>query len=208
MISSTRPAASASLAGIGSPDRIIGSAFSMPTRRGSRCVPPAPGMIPSLISGRPSRVPAAATRKWQPIVSSSPPPSGVPCTAAMVGFFTSSMMVITSIRPGGCGGLPNSVMSAPATNVRPAPVRMIASTPASSRAAMTQSLMPARTAWRSAFTGGLSMVMMATLPSRRMLTGLLKTLPRRFSLLIAGFDADVFRRVTAQFRNAKRHSAR
>ena len=121
-MSSTSPALSASFAGIGSPDRIIGSAFSMPTRRGSRCVPPAPGMSPSLISGRPSRVPAAATRKWQPMVSSSPPPSGVPCTAAMVGFLMSSISEITSIRPGGCEGLPNSVMSAPATNVRPAPV--------------------------------------------------------------------------------------
>ena len=81
---------------------------------------------------------------------------------------------MTSIRLGGCDGLPNSVMSAPATKVRPAPVRMIASTPASSRAATTQSMMPWRTPWRSAFTGGLSMVMMATLPSRRRLTGLAK----------------------------------
>ena len=172
IISSTSPAAIASLAGIGSPDRIIGSAFSMPTRRGSRCVPPAPGINPSLISGKPSRVPAAATRKWQPMVSSRPPPSGVPCTAAIVGFLMSSSVVITSIRPGACGGLPNSVMSAPATNVRPAPVSTIASTLASSRAAMTLSKMPLRTPCRSAFTGGLSMVMMATLPSRRMLTGL------------------------------------
>ena len=147
-----------------------------------------PGMRPSLISGRPSRVPAAATRKWQPMVSSSPPPSGVPCTAAMVGFFTSSSVAMTSIRLGGCDGLPNSVMSAPATKVRPAPVRMIASTLASSRAAMTLSRMPLRTPWRSAFTGGLSMVMMATLPSRRRLTGLSKAAPSRFSTLIAGFE--------------------
>ncbi len=187
MISSTSPAASASLAGIGSPERIIGSAFSMPTRRGRRCVPPAPGIRPSLISGRPSRVPAAATRKWQPIVSSSPPPSGVPCTAAIVGFFTSSSTAITSISDGGCGGLPNSVMSAPATNVRPAPVRMIASTLASSRAAMTFSRMPLRTPWRSAFTGGLSMVMMATLPSRRMLTGLSKAASSVLDRFIATF---------------------
>ena len=82
---------------------------------------------------------------------------------------------MTSIRLGGCGGLPNSVMSAPATKVRPAPVSTIASTLASSRAAMTLSMMPWRTPWRSAFTGGLSMVMMATLPSRRRLTGLFKT---------------------------------
>ena len=36
------------------------------------------------------------------MVSSSPPPSGVPCTAAMVGFLMSSISEITSIRPGGC----------------------------------------------------------------------------------------------------------
>src|ERR1043165_896634 len=99
----------------------------------------------------------------------------------MVGFFTSSSTAITSIRLGACGGLPDSVMSAPATNVRPARVRMMASTLASSRAAMTLSMMPLRTPWRSAFTGGLSMVMMATLPSRRRLTGLSKALPSIFS---------------------------
>ena len=33
--------------------RFISSAFATPTRRGSRCVPPKPGMIPSLISGWP-----------------------------------------------------------------------------------------------------------------------------------------------------------
>jgi hypothetical protein len=104
----------------------------------------------------------------------------------MVGFFTSSSIAMTSIRLGGCDGLPNSVMSAPATKVRPAPVRMIASTLASSRA-ITLSMMPLRTPWRSAFTGGLSMVMMATLPSRRRLTGLSKAAPSRFSTLIAGF---------------------
>ena len=61
-------------------------AFSMPTRRGRRWVPPAPGMRPSLISGRPSRVPGAAMRKWQASVISSPPPSGVPNIAATTGF--------------------------------------------------------------------------------------------------------------------------
>ena len=51
----------------------------------------------------------------------------------------------TSGRIGWTGGLPNSVISAPATNVRPAPVTTIASTLASSRAAMTFSMMPLRT---------------------------------------------------------------
>ena len=76
------------------------------------------------------------------MVSSSPPPSGVPCTAAMVGFLMSSISEITSIRLGGCDGLPNSVMSAPATKVRPAPVTTIASTLASSRACLKHSMRP------------------------------------------------------------------
>ena len=42
---------------------IIESACSTPTARGRRCVPPAPGMMPSLISGSPSwRTSLAATR--------------------------------------------------------------------------------------------------------------------------------------------------
>ena len=46
----------------GVPLVIIFSAVAAPTRRGIRCVPPAPGMMPSLTSGRPSRVPGAAMR--------------------------------------------------------------------------------------------------------------------------------------------------
>ena len=43
----------ASSAPIGSPIRFISSALFSPTSRGRRCVPPKPGMIPSLISGWP-----------------------------------------------------------------------------------------------------------------------------------------------------------
>ncbi len=171
MISSTRPAASASFAGIGSPDRIIGSAFSMPTRRGRRCVPPAPGIRPSLISGRPSRVPGAATRKWQPSVISSPPPSGVPCTAAMVGLATSSIVrddvdqarrlrrlaELGDVGAGDEGAAGAGRARWPRQRHRRAP-----------RA--NASRMPTRTACLSALTGGLSTVMTATLPSRRRLT--------------------------------------
>ena len=52
---STTPIALAFAAGIGSPDRIISTAVSMTDSRGRRCVPPAPGIDPSLISGSPSR---------------------------------------------------------------------------------------------------------------------------------------------------------
>ncbi len=52
----------------------------------------------------------------------------MPCTAAIVGFWILSIAAMTSARPGGFIGLPNSVMSAPAMKVRPAPVSTIAST--------------------------------------------------------------------------------
>ena len=44
------------------PTTIIGSAASTPTTRGSRCVPPAPGRMPSLTSGSPSFAEGTATR--------------------------------------------------------------------------------------------------------------------------------------------------
>ena len=73
-----------------------------------------------------------------------------------------SIAVSTSCRPGGFGGLPNSVMSAPAMKVRPAQVSTIAFTSGSAMALLMQSKMPPRTAALSAFTGGLLTVTMAT----------------------------------------------
>jgi hypothetical protein len=46
----------------GSPLTIMFSAFSTPITRGSRCVPPAPGIRPSFTSGSATLVPGAATR--------------------------------------------------------------------------------------------------------------------------------------------------
>ena len=54
--SSTRPALSARAALSVRPVRIRSRAAGRPTRRGRRCVPPAPGISPSLTSGRPSTV--------------------------------------------------------------------------------------------------------------------------------------------------------
>ncbi len=50
----TRPARSASAASIVRAVRTRSIALALPTARGSRCVPPAPGMMPSLISGCPN----------------------------------------------------------------------------------------------------------------------------------------------------------
>src|SRR3981081_3875605 len=74
----------------------------------------------------------------------------------MIGFGEFSIAVSTSGRPGGFGGLPNSVMSAPAMKVRPPQVRTIAFTSGSAIALVMQSRIPPRTAALSAFTGGLS----------------------------------------------------
>ena len=80
----TSPCSSASCAVIASPMRFISSALWGPTRRGSRCVPPNPGMIPSLISGWPKIADSAAMRKSHAIESSQPPPKASELTAAIV----------------------------------------------------------------------------------------------------------------------------
>ena len=69
---------------IASPVRFISSAFASPTRRGRRCVPPNPGMIPRLISGWPNVADSAASRKSQAMDSSQPPPNAMLLTAAIV----------------------------------------------------------------------------------------------------------------------------
>ena len=61
----------------------IASAF--PTARASRCVPPAPGMMPSPVSGCPNRAVSDATIRSHVIASSQPPPRHQPETAATSG---------------------------------------------------------------------------------------------------------------------------
>jgi len=53
--------------------------------RGSRCVPPAPGMIASEVSVSPITTLLAAMRRSQASASSVPPPKAKPLTAAMTG---------------------------------------------------------------------------------------------------------------------------
>ena len=59
---STSPDCSEWAASTTAPVSSIRSAGSGPTTLGSRCVPPAAGLMPNVTSGIPSRVPAAATR--------------------------------------------------------------------------------------------------------------------------------------------------
>src|SRR5215470_17216550 len=85
--------------------------------------------------------------------------------AAITGFGEFSISPMISGRLGGCDGLLNSVMSAPAMKVRPAPTSTIARVAASSRACVSVLNRPARTTCLSALTGGLSTVMTAISPS-------------------------------------------
>ena len=63
-------------------------ALLLPTARGRRWVPPAPGMMPSLTSGWPKRALSAAMIRSQAIATSQPPPSAKPATAAITGLRT------------------------------------------------------------------------------------------------------------------------
>nr|WP_293768326.1 hypothetical protein [Sporichthya sp.] len=67
------------------PENSRSLALAGPTSRGSRWVPPAPGMTPSNISGNPSWAFSAHTRKSAHSASSHPPPNAYPVIAAMTG---------------------------------------------------------------------------------------------------------------------------
>src|SRR5260370_308436 len=81
----TSPIARASRAATGSPVSSMRIARNFPTARVSRCVPPAPGMIPTRTSGCPKLAPSPATMMSACIASSHPPPNAYPLTAAITG---------------------------------------------------------------------------------------------------------------------------
>src|SRR5215467_2032917 len=87
----TRPERSASAASIMRPVKIRSIAFALPTARASRCVPPMPGMTPSLISGWPNLAVSAAMTMSACMASSQPPPSAKPATAATTGLRASAI---------------------------------------------------------------------------------------------------------------------
>ena len=87
---------------------------------------------------------------------------GMAVGAATTGLRHVSIAVITSGRGGGCDGLPNSEMSAPAKKVRPAQAMTSAFARSSAAPTAIASASPARTGWASALTGGLSAVTTST----------------------------------------------
>jgi enoyl-CoA hydratase/carnithine racemase len=58
----------------GAGDKAFCAGADLKERRGSRCVPPAPGMMPSLTSVSPTSAPSAITRRSHASASSRPPP--------------------------------------------------------------------------------------------------------------------------------------
>ena len=77
----------ASLASIGKPVRIILFATFSPTILGKICVPPRPGMIPSVISGNPNCALSEHRMMSQRRASSKPPPKALPCTTPTSGLW-------------------------------------------------------------------------------------------------------------------------
>ena len=67
------------------PVRIMSIASALPTARVSRCVPPAPGMTPTPVSGWPNCALSEATIRSHAMASSQPPPRQYPETAATSG---------------------------------------------------------------------------------------------------------------------------
>ncbi len=155
---STSPISSARGAATGRPEVTSSTATATPARRGVRTVPDAPGTIPRLTSGSPTKALSSATRNRQPIATSNPPPRAEPWIAATQGLTAPSSLSTRSGRCGGTGGFPNSDTSAPAMKVRPAQISTTARTEGSASRAATDSQRPWRRAWLRAFTGGLSTV--------------------------------------------------
>ena len=163
---STSPSAAASLAGTRRPDAMSAMARATPTSRGKRCVPPAPGMMPSFTSGSPTVAPSAASRRSQASANSNPPPSALPLIAATIGCRHASIARITCGSDGSNGAMSISRMSAPATKSRPAPISTMPRASDSSTSDRNTRSSSLRTACESALTGGLSMVTTA-MPSAR-----------------------------------------
>mmetsp|Transcript_27940 Transcript_27940/g.88997 ORF Transcript_27940/g.88997 Transcript_27940/m.88997 type:complete len:262 (+) Transcript_27940:1871-2656(+) len=162
--SSTRPMSWASAGPSGRPEVMTLMACLTPTSRGRRCVPPAPGRMPSFTSGSESVAPSAATRAWQPMATSRPPPMALPWMAATTGLEQSSSASHTSGSTGASRARPlaNSLMSAPPLKPAPAPLTMTPRTSGSASARCTPCSSASRISLLSALTGGLQSSRMAT----------------------------------------------
>lgn len=123
-------------------------------------------MMPRCTSGRPTTEVLVATRASQPSATSKPPPSDAPSIAATTGFGQASNAAITAGICGSRSGFPNSLMSEPEIKVVPAPIRTADEIASSRVIAWIASTMPLRTSHDPALTGGLSITITPTTPSR------------------------------------------
>ena len=170
---STKPICCAASPLTGLPVGIRRKAAIIPTNRGSRWVPPAPGTTPSITSGKPMLASARASRYRQASASSAPPPRTAPCKAAIHGTGLVSICCRTSGRCGASGGVSNSPASAPAAKTPPAPLRITRESCCDSAHA-TASDNPCRIARLMALTGGLFNSTKPQLPCLRQDTVILK----------------------------------
>mmetsp|Transcript_6691 Transcript_6691/g.11381 ORF Transcript_6691/g.11381 Transcript_6691/m.11381 type:complete len:340 (-) Transcript_6691:119-1138(-) len=133
---STRPSFRAALSLMSCEVSIISMLFCRPTKRGRRCVPPNPGMMPNCSSGRPKRVPGVHTLALQAMATSQPPPRATPWMAATVGLGPPSnsaqkvSLMVSSMPPPPSEFL-NCWMSNPGLKLLWAPVTTMARTLAS-----------------------------------------------------------------------------
>ncbi len=88
-----RPIWRASSASTRLPVKMSSLALPLPTSRGRRCVPPAPGMMASRVSVSPIEAAVETMRRSHASASSVPPPRAMPFTPAMTGLFMFSMNV-------------------------------------------------------------------------------------------------------------------
>src|SRR2546429_844453 len=166
-----RPSARHSGAGTCVPRIRNSRALVRPMRRGIRCEPPKPGVMPRFDSVCPIRALSLTSRKWQAIAISQPPPSAWPLMAAMTGFGNRSIFRITLLpnRMNVSTSSPEKAdpRSAPAQKMRsPAPVMMTERTDSSLSTELSAALRSRTSSTLMALAGGRLSVMTAKLSSR------------------------------------------
>mmetsp|Transcript_14007 Transcript_14007/g.19159 ORF Transcript_14007/g.19159 Transcript_14007/m.19159 type:complete len:248 (+) Transcript_14007:293-1036(+) len=119
----TNPYSYAVSASILRPVYIKSFALAAPTFRGKRCVPPAPGIMASPVSGRPNLAFFPATTMSAVRAISNPPPKATPSTAAMTGTSNTSnpsnvpLNLVTNAAASSCVIFDRSFKSAPAEKI-------------------------------------------------------------------------------------------
>src|SRR5213593_660844 len=166
-----RPSARHSGAGTCVPRIRYSRALVRPMRRGSRCEPPKPGVMPRFDSVCPIRAVSFTRRKWHAIAISQPPPSACPLIAAMTGFANRSIFRTTLFpkRMNVSTSPPANAepRSAPAQKMRsPAPVMMTARTESSFSTELSAAFSSRMSGSLIALAGGRLSVMIAKLSSR------------------------------------------